>query len=299
MNFRNLTKKQSGFFILIVYTFSFLIGYIALHFLVLNGYTSFIIALLIVDILMTIIIFIASLVTKNASFYDPYWSVTPIFLTLMCLLANTGFSQISLNQILIFMVILIWATRLTYNWWKNWSDFKKQDWRYDMLKEKTGNNYPLINFLGIHLFPTLIVFIQVININSIIEYNEINLLFIIGLLISLTAVILQQISDVQMYNYRMNKSRESQVINTGLWRFSRHPNYLGEILFWVGIYISYFSYIRVFDFNVLYPILMIFMFRFISIPMMERKLSSREGYSKYKSEVSPLFLLPNRSRKSN
>jgi steroid 5-alpha reductase family enzyme len=92
-----------------------------------------------------------------------------------------------------------------------------------------------------------------------------------------------------MFDFRQQRTDKNQVIDQGLWRYSRHPNYLGELTFWVGVYLIYLGAVQVIDFNIIYPLAMIALFLFISIPMMEKKLSDRPGYETYKKKVSMLF----------
>ena len=104
--------------------------------------------LLISDVLATVIVFIFSLSLDNSSVYDPYWSVAPmVILTALCIAAELNPIKLAL-----FVPIMIWGARLTLNFAYTFVGFSYQDWRYLMLKEKTGKIYPIVNFLGIHLF---------------------------------------------------------------------------------------------------------------------------------------------------
>jgi len=284
MNFNEMTKKQTGIVFLIVYILTMIIG----AFIYVWGAVIFfhpILAMLIADIAMTIIIFVVGSIIKNASLYDPYWSVMPLFMVILWVPFYVG-SYSSLHVILIIVSIGFWAIRLTYNWWKNWEGFKKQDWRYDMLRDKNKKLYPITNFFGIHLIPTLVVFLQMIVIYKVLIAGTYGLIFFVGLLISLSAPVIQYISDKQMFDFRTNNPQSKTVINVGLWRFSRHPNYFGELSFWVGFYIMYVGIYGKLDYYILFPISMILLFVFISIPMMEKKLIRREGYEEYKNSVS-------------
>ena len=287
MNLSALTKKQSGVVFLIVYAFTIVGGI----FIVLLGNKIDMLPLwsmLLADIVMTTIIFIVGVIIKNASLYDPYWSVIPLFMIIVWVIDLYLF-QLTFNIIIILIVIAFWSIRLTYNWWKNWEGFSHQDWRYDMLRDKNPKLYPITNFMGIHMIPTIVVFIQMISIYLAIQYTTINLVFFIGAITSFSAPVIQFIADKQMYDFRHTEKRKSKVINSGLWRFSRHPNYFGELLFWIGIYIIYLSYAKRIDINIIYPVLMILLFVFVSVPMMERKLSNRSGYVEYKSSVSMII----------
>lgn len=293
MNYNKLTKKQSGVIFLIAYAFSFIIGIAII--IIGKDKIGAIWLMLLADVVMTIVIYLIGNLLKNASLYDPYWSVIPIYIILIWLfLYGINFD---IFNIILLILILIWGIRLTYNWWKNWHGFIEQDWRYDMLREKNIKLYPVTNFFGIHMIPTIVVFIQMVNVYESLISSSLNIVvFIIGILFCLIAPIIQIVSDKQMYDFRLNNTDKSKVINVGLWRFSRHPNYFGELMFWVGIYLIYLSKSMIFNINIVYPILMILLFIFISIPMMENKLKNREGFKEYKSSVSVLFPFPQKKK---
>ena len=109
--------------------------------------------LLIADIIGTTVVFVFSLIFKNASVYDPYSSVQPIVI----LVSFAIFSQLNPIKIVLLCAVCLWGIRLTANWAYTFKNMQHQDWRYTMLCEKTKKFYPLINYLGIHMFPTLVV----------------------------------------------------------------------------------------------------------------------------------------------
>jgi steroid 5-alpha reductase family enzyme len=285
MDLSKLTKKQSGVIFLIVYALTLVLGFI-IYYLGILAIGRPVLSMLIADVVMTIVVFFIGTVIKNASLYDPYWSLIPPFL-LVFWMVSVG-PLINMSIILLLIVLIMWSVRLTYNWWKNWTGFQEQDWRYDLLRDKNRKLFPITNFFGIHMIPTVIVYIQMINVYDSMSSN-VNVVFIIGFLISLSAPIIQYFADKQMFEFRMDNVNKKSIINTGLWKYSRHPNYFGELSFWVGIYIMYFAGVMKFDLNIIYPILMILLFVFISIPMMEKKLKFREGYQEYKDSVSMII----------
>jgi steroid 5-alpha reductase family enzyme len=295
MNFNELTKKQSGIVFLIVYVFTMVIGLLIIIFGKRYDLDP-IVTMLVADVVMTLIIFLIGSTLNNASLYDPYWSVIPLYIVIVWIVLY--FQKLNLASILLVLVMAIWAIRLTINWWKNWDGFKFQDWRYDTLKEKNKKLYPLTNMFGIHLIPTIVVFIQMINVYRILENTQVNILYISGFIISLAASVIQYISDKQMYEFRANNRGTKKTINVGMWRFSRHPNYFGEILFWIGIFVMYLANYPLISINVIYPVLMVLLFLYISIPMMETKLINRPGYAEYQKEVSILIPLPNKLEKN-
>jgi len=146
----NIKRAPSFIIVTLVYIVATLAGiftYLSLDFDVW-------LSLLIADTVATVVTFIFSLIFKNASVYDPYWSVQPIVI-LACFAWGRA---LSVGAIIVICVVAIWALRLTANWAYTFHGLAYQDWRYTMLCEKTGKLYPIINFVGIHMVPTLIVY---------------------------------------------------------------------------------------------------------------------------------------------
>lgn len=266
------------FAIYIIATIAGILSYIFLPF-------SFWLNLLIADIIATVVVFIFSIIFKNASVYDPYWSVQPIVIVSAFAIGSTS---IGWMQILCIFTIFLWGIRLTANWVYTFHGMRYQDWRYSMLKEKTGKLYPIVNFLGIHLFPTLVVYMCILPavflIVSEISFNYFSLLFFI---LSICAVILEGMSDVQMQKFR--KGGQGGFIRNGLWKYSRHPNYLGEILMWWGIALAYVCLVPSQWYLCAGALLNTLMFLFISIPMAEKRQSKKEGFEEYKKKTRVLF----------
>ena len=192
--------------------------------------------------------------------------------------------------------ILLWSVRLTFNWCRGWKGLSHEDWRYKMLREKNPRLYPFINFAGIHLFPTIMVFLAMqpvyVMTSQFMEAVTKNPLFIIGLLITIAATTLELVADEQMHQFKKHAQR-GDYINSGLWKYSRHPNYFGEILFWFGLWVMQMGVAPQYWWTAMGFIAMLIMFLFASIPMMEAKnLQSKAGYESYIKRVSVLIPWP-------
>lgn len=280
-----MSKKGSTLILItFIYTFTISIGiivYLLLPELAL-GYR-----MLIANVSATFLIWIFSLIFKNASIYDPYWSVIPPLIILGSMIAYQNFD---LNMVLLLSAICIWAFRLTYNWALLWTDFSHQDWRYIRIKNKSPKIYILSSLVGIMMMPTLIVFLQLItSIKLAAVSHQATWLSVAGFLMIILATLIQLVADTQMQNFKKNQSVKGTIINQGLWKYSRHPNYLGEIMVWWGLYLFYVDAFG-FDYYIVAPLSMMSLFIFISIPMMEKKiLETRPHYKDYQKHVSPLF----------
>ena len=288
----NIYKKKTSLLIV-------LIAYILTIILTINITTkiNFInewIMILFAHSVATFGIYITSLIFKNSSMYDPFWSVAPIPIVLYLGYFSNNLQLDQLGVSLVVFVVLFWAIRLTHNWTMAWDGLNEEDFRYIDLKK--GNLYKkeLVNFFGIHYIPTLQVNVSLLPLyfvftNDVIYYNWI----FIGSLISFLAVILQIISDKQMRDFKRDILNKNKIMNLGLWKYSRHPNYLGEVMFWIGLYLMALSVDNLPYWLILAPLSMIILFIFISCPMMdERSLKKRPGYKEYMDKTSQLLILP-------
>lgn len=283
--------------VLIVYIAAFLIGLLVFR-LSVNLHAAHLAAFLIADVAATIFVWLTGLCFKNASIYDPYWSIAPIILTIGFISKLYSINAITTMGILYLIILTLWGLRLTLNWAIGWQGFRQQDWRYTMLKKKNPKLWLITNFFGINMMPTLIVFINMIPVYYGIRLHNgaLNVLSILGALICLMAILLQSISDWQMRKFRKINENKSRNMENGLWRYSRHPNYLGEVSLWWGVWLMQVSVMPHLWWTVFAPILMTLLFVFISIPMIEKRLmQSKQGYSDYVENTSMLLLLPKKS----
>ncbi|MBE0700373.1 MAG: DUF1295 domain-containing protein, partial [Acholeplasmataceae bacterium] len=188
------------------------------------------------------------------------------------------------------MGMFVWSFRLTYNWAKNWKDLREVDWRYRMLHDKSPKLWVLTNLFGIQLFPTLIVYIQLIGGIRLIQLNpSLNLWMILGTALMFIATLIQVVADQQMFEFREKNQGQKRCMEEGLWKYSRHPNYFGEVLVWWSLFLMYFGAVQTIDFQLIAPLAMTALFLFISIPMMEKKiLLTRPEYKNYQKRVSML-----------
>ncbi len=248
--------------------------------------------LLLADVLATVFTFVFSLIFKNASIYDPYWSVQPIVIVVAFAISK-GLNPF---RILLLVAIALWGIRLTVNWAYTFGSLMHQDWRYTMLKEKTGKGYFFVNLTGIHLVPTLIVYACTLPAVYVFEYDvKLTTGSVIFVCVSILAVILQGTADFQMHKYR--KHRTTPFIRQGLWKWSRHPNYLGEILMWWGIGVSVVVAEPSAWYLLVGAISNTILFLVVSVPMADKRQSRKEGFLEYKKQTRMLLPIPKIIRK--
>ena len=279
---KDIKKNRIASFIIvsIVYVLATAVGIYVFHAIELDWWLS----LLVADSLATVVTFIFSLIFKNSSVYDPYWSVQPPVILITFAVGK----RLTALGILLIIAISYWAIRLTANWAYTFSDLSHQDWRYTMLKEKTGVFYPIINFVGIHMVPTLIVYGCVLPaVYAIREGLILNVRSTFFIILSICAATMQGVSDIQMHKFRRN--RDGTFIRHGLWKYSRHPNYLGEILMWWGVGLSVVSADPSAWYLIIGALANTLLFLFVSIPMADGRQSRKAGFAEYTKETRMLL----------
>ena len=274
--------------IFIVYAIAIILGILVYEFINLD----FWLRLLIADVIATIITFTFSMIFNNSSVYDPYWSVIPV------VVVSSYSIKFGISNITIFFLIAIalWGIRLTINWAYTFSNLNHEDWRYISYKERFPKIYPLISFFGIHLFPTIVVYLCMLPFVFVFNNNpEFSYFIIAGFVVSICGFLLQLISDIQMHKFR--KKKLHRLIDVGLWKYSRHPNYLGEISMWWGIYFMMLAVLPNYWFLFIGALVNNLMFLFISIPMADKRQSKKDGYAEYKGRTR--MLLPIYKKQKN
>ena len=251
---------------------------------------------LIADLVATAVVFAASRLHGNSSFYDAYWSVLPPLLVLYWW-SEGGLGTDDLRPWLVLGVIVFWAVRLTGNWIYAFPGLHHEDWRYPMLREKAGRAEALVDLMGIHVFPTLQVFLALVPAYVAVTRTgtDIGWLDWAAVLIGTASVVLSFAADLQMYRFARVR-QPGQAMDSGLWSWSRHPNYVGEFGFWISL--ALFGIATApgdWWWLVLGAVGILVMFEGASIPMMEqRSLERRPEYQAVIDRVSRFVPRPPR-----
>lgn len=255
---------------------------------------------LIADLIATAVVFAASRIHHNSSCYDPYWSVLPPYLVVFWLLASDTAGVDDARSVLLTIVVFVWAIRLTGNWMHDWPGLHHEDWRYPMLRDNAGPRYGaefFVDLTAIHFIPTGIVFGALVPAYAVLDRpgKDLNWVDGVALVVGLGAPVLQLVSDAQMRRFIRDR-QPGQAMDSGLWAWSRHPNYFGEISFWFSLAIFAIAGAPSdWWWLLLGPIAMTAMFLGASIPMMEkRSLERRPSYQDVIDRVPMLVPRPPR-----
>jgi steroid 5-alpha reductase family enzyme len=242
-------------------------------------------ALLAGDVAATVVVFAAAVLADNTSVYDPYWSMAPLPLALWW--AWRGDPD-PVRFAAVALLLGVWGVRLTGNFLAGWEGLRHEDWRYAEYRRLPGWGYWAVSLFGLHLMPTLVVFGALLPVWAITREpgRPFGLLDVAALLVAGSAIAVEAIADSQKRRFR--RRHPGRVVTTGLWARSRHPNYLGEVGFWWGI----FLFVPAAGgpwWTVAGPAAMTLLFVAVSIPLMDRHMADRPGYAAYAERVPALL----------
>lgn len=248
------------------------------------------------DLAATFTVFTFSFANDNTSVYDPYWSVAPMVAALWLALGPGADRGLDLRQLVVLVLVCLYGARLTFNWARGWAGLGHEDWRYVDFRKKTGRAYWLMSFAGLHVFPTVMVILGCLPLHAALveRATPFGALDLLAALVTLSAIVIEAVADEQLRAFRRSKTTDGAVCDVGLWSWSRHPNYFGEITFWVGLWLFGLANDAPW-WSAAGWLTMVALFIGASIPMAEkRSLARRPQYAEHQRRVSMLIPLPPR-----
>lgn len=235
--------------------------------------------------------FIAAVIKKRNDIADIAWGIGYIIL---CIYLFIYFPSSPVN-ILLYALVTAWGLRLSihiYNRNKN----KTEDFRYKAWRDEWGKSFYWRSYLQVFLlqgFFLLIILSPVIH-AAVEKSFRWNVFTWLGLLCWLIGFYFQAAADRQLAVFMKNKKVPGSIIQTGLWKYSRHPNYFGEIVMWWSIFIITIPFTNSFFF-IISPLTITLLLVFVSgIPMLEKKYKGNPAFAAYKKRTSVLIPMPPR-----
>jgi steroid 5-alpha reductase family enzyme len=247
------------------------------------------------DLAATLAIFAWSFAYRNSSFYDAYWSVAPLPIALYW--TAVGAEAVGTRQALVLLAIATWGARLTWNWARGWQGLGHEDWRYVDLRRTTGGAYWLVSLVGLHYLPTLWVFGGLLPVYAAVGVpgDPLGPLDALAALVTFAAIALEAAADAQLHRFRASGAPPGEFLRTGLWAWSRHPNYLGEMGFWWGLWLFGAAAAPGLWWTIAGPLAITLMFRFVSLPMIEARMRDRRpAFAEWAQRSSLVLLRPAR-----
>ncbi len=237
-------------------------------------------------------LYIASQVVQNGSTFDAWWSVMPPAIAIWFALTADGSGP---RNWAIALCALLWGIRLTANWAIGWTGLDHEDWRYRMLYETAPMPRWAVSFTSVHLFPLIVVTLGSLPMATAVAHTsestgrDFGVLDVLAIVIALVGVALEHFADVDLRRFNRTK-KPGDVLNTGLWSRSRHPNYLGEMCWWLSLFVFALAADPGSWWTGIGALSMLVMFLTASIPIAEKRSAERRpGWEAY-AATTPMFI---------
>ncbi len=253
-----------------------------------NAMNPYIVAILTIFVYMCVWFGIA-LAKKNNGLVDIAWGLGFVVATIV-LLINFGGGLF--REVLIASMIFIWGIRLaTYLFVRNW--YKAEDWRYANWRKdwKARGIFLPRSFFQIFMLQGTIMFALLLPIISVIAFeneysNRLLVSDYLGIAFFTIGFLFEAIGDQQLYRFKSDPSNKGKILKSGLWKYTRHPNYFGEMMLWWGIFIISIPSGNI-GFSILSPLLISFLLLKVSgVVLLEKKLNQRPEFVEYARKTS-------------
>lgn len=241
-------------------------------------------------------IFVIATIISNNSIVDIGWGLGFVIGAWATLLTTEAPNLLAYALV---GFITVWGLRLSIRLF-NRNVGKPEDFRYAEWRREWGKNVVITAFFRVFMIQGLINFVVGSAAYSIIKFNAFAFdglqLVLVGLgsVIALTGLAFEVIGDEQLRRHIQKKTRS--LLQTGLWSITRHPNYLGEILIWNGIYLAGFSLLVTDSVPLVYylvlvlsPLVMSTVLIKISTPLLEKNMAKYAGWAEYAQRVPMIF----------
>jgi len=235
-------------------------------------------------------VFVLAQAKKDNSLFDIGWGLGFIVALITAFGMNGSFS---VRTLLVLLLVSVWGLRLAIHIYLR-NKGKSEDWRYKKWREEWSGKTFIKSFFNVFLMQWFLM--QLIAASAVVIVSQkgvaFNLIDVLGISIWLFGFFFEVVGDWQLLQFMNNKEG---VLKSGVWRYTRHPNYFGEVTLWWGIYLISFSVPWGF-LTIISPLTITILLLLVSgIPLLEKRYEDNKEYQRYKEETSPFFPLPSKN----
>lgn len=236
-------------------------------------------------LLLMTLLWLLSLTLKNSSIVDIFWGFGFILIVwLVFALAPQGYLP---RRQLVAILVTVWGVRLALHIGsRNWG--KPEDFRYASWRKENGPRWWWVSYFKVFLLQGLIMWMlsaplitaQTSGFPAILTPMD-----LLGMCIWGVGLLLESVADAQLAHFKKNPTNRGRILTSGLWKFSRHPNYFGEAVLWWGYYLLALAAGA--GWTVFAPLLMtILLVKVSGVSMLEKTLKSKPGYEEYMNNTN-------------
>ena len=234
--------------------------------------------------------FVISLLIKRNDIADIAWGLGFVGVVIFLFITQAQ----TLQSTIVYILTIIWGIRLAIHIGVR-SKGKPEDFRYKKWRDEWGKYFVLRSYLQVYLLQGFFMWIisLPIIVVSMAQNQAISPFALAGSIIWLIGFAFESIGDYQLMLFIKHKQNKSDIMQTGLWKYTRHPNYFGEVLVWWGIFIMVLP-LQYGIWTIISPITISFLLLYVSgIPMLEAKYKDNLAFQDYKKRTSSFFpMLP-------
>lgn len=234
--------------------------------------------------------FVLSLIKNRNDVADIAWGLGFVLIAWVSIFISKNFE---IRTIIVTFLVTVWGLRLAYHIYRRHRK-TDEDYRYLKYRQSWGKWFFLRSYLQVYILQGFLLFLVVSPVLIINRFSGEEFLFldVIGVLFWLIGYFFESVGDAQLADFVKNPNNKGKLMTSGLWKYSRHPNYFGEVLQWWGIWLLAI-FVPYGLWGIIGPLTTTFLILKVSgIPMLEEKMIKRPDFNDYKERVSIFFPLP-------
>ena len=260
------------------------------HFL--NYFQDYFVTLGVVLFVYMSLYFVVSLIKKRNDVADVAWGLGFVVMAWMSFVLSV---DAGMRALLVDCLVSIWGLRLASHISRRHKD-KPEDYRYLAWRKEWGKWFFLRSYLQVFLLQGALLYlivlpVLIINLNA---GNSFGIFDVLGLVVWMVGFYFESVGDAQLSRFIADPANKGKLMQTGLWRYTRHPNYFGEVTQWWGILIIALSVPNGY-FGIIGPLTITFLILKVSgVPLLEKKMAENPEFAEYKKRTSVFLPLPPR-----
>jgi steroid 5-alpha reductase family enzyme len=240
------------------------------------------------------LIWVISLVVRDVSIVDVFWGLG---FGLISAAAIWRHAPPDPRSLLIFAIVALWAVRLALHLFLRWRRLGHEDRRYAAMRRKAGPRFAVMSLFTVFWLQAVVLWVVSLPLQAAFAAppSPLGPVDFAGAAIAIGGLLIEALADHQLTRFGRNPANSGKVLDTGLWAWSRHPNYFGDTAMWWGVFLLCISASHVW-WTVIGPIVMTYFLLNVSgVPMLERKMADRRPeYAEYIRRTSSFVPWPPR-----
>lgn len=232
-------------------------------------------------VVMLTCVWVASLVLRDAGIIDMFWGLGYALIALTTLLSSENLSPLAIAT---GIAIIAWGVRLFTHLLLRWRKEPEEDYRYQNMRKKHGDQFWWRSIYTVFLFQGLLMWLVSVPFMAAFYFGgpaALPVLTLVFLAIALAGLYMESMADVQLTKFRAT-AKQGELLDSGWWKRTRHPNYFGDALFWWGIYAAVVAATPEAIWTIFAPIIMNYLLVKVSgADLLEYRLKKKPGYTEY------------------